>query len=249
MQDNENDITDFYKSVNPDKAEMDDDLVILVINREIIPKTIRYREVNKGFKGAIEDTSGDKYYFVYVPELSFKLVKAETEGQLNELNNMFSKSSYGVDLVKAGQVSHDASEDNEDLFNIEEEKKAVGGGQASGQSQTGVSESESISSTPDMPGVGFDWHGDSFQRSFQSNMGEGIDLVKSFTTKLQDSIPDRYKPASPLEIRYLTEVLRYTKADVSKGMRVSNFNKSKYLQWIKQQAQEKTSKLENWLSK
>jgi len=238
---NKYEIIDFYKSLDPSKRSIDEDIIILLVNRDIIPETIRYRDLTKAVKGAIKDSSGDVYYFNYVPDTSFRLVKAETDSQLNELNNILSKANLGADLEK------EKPDIPEDIENKEDEEKAgapSGGGGAGGSGQpSGAMSGEDVSSTPDRPDVGFDWHGDAFKRSID----EGISLIKSFTNNIQNIIPDNFKTVPPLEKRFLKEVLKYKDEDIVKGVRITSFQKSKYLQWVKEQAIRKTISLEGWL--
>ncbi len=255
---NKYEIIDFYKSLNKANRTTDEDIVILLINQDIIPETIRYSNIHKGVKGAIRDNVGDIYYFNYVPDTSFRIVKAKNDEQIAELTHILTKAKLGADLTSESTADEDKDKlevepgesvkDSEDLHNKEDEEKAGASGGSSGGQQNqgggGNMDSESISMTPDRPDVGFDWHGDNFKRSIE----ESTALMKSFTSNIQTLVPDKYKLVPVLEKRYLKEILKYKDEDIMKGIKLNPFQKTKYLQWVKEQAIKKTISLENWLN-
>ena len=232
------DITTFYKSLNKDLRTVDEDIIYLSTAQGIVPSNVRYTVAKNIYRGGLETVNNETYFFIYVPNESFKLVKADTQEKLNDVGRFLSHAKCGFLLKK--------SENKEEEDPVEDEEKAMSGGHGGGSGgpkNMGDSDAQLTALTPDRPDVGRDWHGDNFARSIHK---DSIDLLKSAQSIIQEVLHSN----TSKEQEYMISVLGFPRAEVlSKGIVLHPTQRLNYISWLNKSTRSSTEKLNDWLKK
>lgn len=249
-------ILSFYKSLGSPAPDVVEDVIQLSISDGVVPAAVRYIETHGAFRGAIEGTNGNHYYFNYHPDASFRIIKAETPEQMREVAGIHKYCKQGVDLVKAEAV-------DEDLEDTDKAGNGGGGGVQSGHAATAtMSDAQSVASqnsaitqvhpggvggtTPDLPQRGRNWHGEDLNRSVWAP----TDLLKSWGEHLQATSSVRIGPprANAQEQKFLMEFYGMSQAEAAK-VTLTPGQKAKFNVWTQSAASKSVKHLNDWRNK
>jgi len=229
------------------------------------------------YRGIVKSTTDNYYYFNWAPQTDFRLVPADDATKQWEAQKLFKTCSFGCDMRKAeaplspgesieGCEEEEVSEDDADKANAPNIWPA---GSPSRDEDKDIREQESditdahpgatIARTPDDPNIGRIWHEKALSRPgdgampLATNDGEQhwntADLMKAWGKKLQESAPVVQPQITPLESRYLQEVMGMSQADVNKGLRIPARHRISFEQWKSGQLRSNIDNLKSWLKK
>jgi len=213
------DILSFYKSV----GQPDADLVRVVVERAvaegIVPSQVRYGHFQKSIRGAFADVNGQAGYFTTLANGELRIIKAVENLQVHEAQRLLKTLEVGVDLVKADSKDEDEEKKDgkADIAALPPAPRPEAVDVATQNSQTTqVHPGATSAQTPESPDAVARWHGEGKSEEVQKSWSTAS-LMQSWGQALQKSAPRALSTVSPLERKFMTEVLGRKSADIDIG--------------------------------
>jgi len=143
-------IMDYYTSLSPSNRMTEVAIVHKSIKNGVVPESVRYGVMNNVFRGIVKSSKDDLYYFSYIPDGKFSLVKANDRDKVWEANKLLKSCSLGCDIVRMEKA--DVAMGSMPV--VDEEQDVV----AQQRLATAKHPGAAGSVTPDLPEVGRQWH-------------------------------------------------------------------------------------------
>lgn len=259
---------DTYRSLSIQHVETDKGLVDKSVVEHVVPQCIRYAIMKKGgmevYRGIVKAVDGGVFYFNWSPENAFKLVPVVEHRKQIEAENLFQSCRLGCDLRKS-ETPIDPEETVEEATTEKERKKKKAGPPAvpaekesrfqveSASKITDVHPGSTQAAMPDDNTTGRNWHGEPIARSQESKDEKrywtALDLLKSVGQKLKETAPRMGHSVTPLESRYMQEVMGLSTEEIQKGVHVPPRFHVDFEKWKANNLNKSMSSLKSWLDK
>lgn len=214
------DILSFYKSVGQPDADLVRTVVERAVAEGIVPSQVRYGHFQKSVRGAFADARGQAGYFTTLANGELRIIKAVENLQAHEARRLLKTLEVGIDLIKS---SKDDEEDEEkqdgkaDIAALPPAARPEAADVATQNSQTTqVHPGATTSQTPESPDAVARWHGEGKSEEVQKSWSTAS-LMQSWGQALQKSAPRTLSTITPLEHKFMTEVLGRKSADIDLG--------------------------------
>lgn len=269
---------DVYRSLHTGYLPMDEFFVTKSIESGVVPDVIRYGVMERGpmraFRGVVKSKTGSCFYFNWHEGTEFKMAKAATPEGEWEARRLLKSCQLGCDLRKAESAPIDAGQSiEEDVDEDNSRKGAVGFVPSTAtapvdedrylQSQQRLMTEQHPGSTqaqdpPPDDDEGKQWH-EPLARAqdglgpLASNDGQvhwrGAELLKAYGQYLQQTAPRVAADVTPVELRYMSDVLGISQTQIRKGLRMSPRQRIGFEDWKTAQLRDRLSHMKSWLGR
>lgn len=255
----EEQVLDFYRSVDISRRTEDEYLLTKAIEDGITPSTIRYGKMRDVYRGAIKDIVGDSYYFTVVQD-DFRLVKASDDTKKWEVDRMLKNCQIGCDLLSSPEKV---------------EKAEGGGGEGGGAPVATMQEEDAIAAqdglitdqhpggtggqTPDLEYQGRNWHPDDpeaqepppeVQKAQAWDFNTLLSGLGDMMAKGEAGAPTARPYVTEREKQFMISELGRTPQEVAMGNTSLNPTQRKlYNMWVNKSLRSSLSSLEDWKSR
>ena len=264
----EEQVLDFYRSVDISRRTEDEYLLTKAIEDGITPSTIRYGKMRDVYRGAIKDIVGDSYYFTVVQD-DFRLVKASDDTKKWEVERMLKNCQIGCDLLKSSAPVEEEEEAEVD------KAEGGGGGEGGGAPVATMQEEDAIAAqddlitdqhpggtggqTPDLEYRGRNWHPDDpeaqqpppeVQKAQAWDFKTLLSGLGDMMAKGEAGAPTARPYVTEREKQFMVDELGRTPQEVSMGNTSLNPTQRKlYNMWVNKGLRKSLSSLEDWKSR